>query len=258
MPSPSPVPTYPDAASHYTPPVPEPLSVSFSFSRDDYLAAMRAWIDHAPEMDIAARQMRRKTLKSSWWAFPVMAVLAYMIPSRTPLDRELRTAGGVVMAAVLCGLYFMHLSSLGNYRKQVRKTSWERVEREDVSGFSGPLSATIAEDGLAFNGPNGGAAIPWQSVGDVREIGEWLFIRVPHGLPVIPASAFGSAESRAAFAASIRQHADTARVPEAERIRRYMAERDLPCPGCKYNLRGIAADACPECGRQLRYAELVS
>ena len=33
--------------------------------------------------------------------------------------------------------------------------------------------------------------------------------------------------------------------------RRYLAERDVPCPGCGYNLRGLAAGACPECNQDL-------
>ncbi len=32
----------------------------------------------------------------------------------------------------------------------------------------------------------------------------------------------------------------------------WLAERDVPCPACGYNLRGLRADRCPECGRGLR------
>lgn len=31
----------------------------------------------------------------------------------------------------------------------------------------------------------------------------------------------------------------------------YLAERDTPCPGCGYNLRGLEQDRCPECGERL-------
>ena len=34
-------------------------------------------------------------------------------------------------------------------------------------------------------------------------------------------------------------------------LRGYLAERDIPCPVCRYNLRGLASASCPECGAQL-------
>ena len=38
---------------------------------------------------------------------------------------------------------------------------------------------------------------------------------------------------------------------DSELLRLYLAPRDLPCPGCGYNLRGLAADACPECNQAI-------
>lgn len=37
-----------------------------------------------------------------------------------------------------------------------------------------------------------------------------------------------------------------------EFLRLYLSERDVACPGCGYNLRGLTGDACPECGQALR------
>lgn len=39
---------------------------------------------------------------------------------------------------------------------------------------------------------------------------------------------------------------------EAELLASYLAARDVACPGCRYNLRGCAGEACPECGRPIR------
>ncbi|MCH8343570.1 MAG: hypothetical protein IH983_06245 [Planctomycetes bacterium] len=38
---------------------------------------------------------------------------------------------------------------------------------------------------------------------------------------------------------------------EAELLKALLAERDLPCPVCGYNLRAIASSNCPECGAKL-------
>jgi hypothetical protein len=39
----------------------------------------------------------------------------------------------------------------------------------------------------------------------------------------------------------------TAPMSESELLREYLANRDAPCPGCGYNLRGLAGGVCPEC-----------
>lgn len=41
------------------------------------------------------------------------------------------------------------------------------------------------------------------------------------------------------------------RTGEKESLRLFLAERDAACPECGYNVRGLAADACPECHRRL-------
>lgn len=46
--------------------------------------------------------------------------------------------------------------------------------------------------------------------------------------------------------------ADSDGKTRAEALRRFLAVRDVPCPGCDYNLRGLEGDRCPECGLGLR------
>lgn len=35
---------------------------------------------------------------------------------------------------------------------------------------------------------------------------------------------------------------------EEELLRAWLRDRDVPCPGCGYNLRGLTRNVCPECG----------
>ena len=43
-------------------------------------------------------------------------------------------------------------------------------------------------------------------------------------------------------------------VPASEHLllQQYLAERDVPCPACGYNIRQLQGNTCPECGRELR------
>lgn len=34
-------------------------------------------------------------------------------------------------------------------------------------------------------------------------------------------------------------------------LRAFLADRDVPCPGCGYNLRGLTTERCPECAERL-------
>ncbi|MEM9373862.1 MAG: hypothetical protein AAGA55_09475 [Planctomycetota bacterium] len=48
-------------------------------------------------------------------------------------------------------------------------------------------------------------------------------------------------------------------MDERDRLIGYLNGRDVPCPGCGYNLRGLRDTACPECDeplsiRSIRYA----
>jgi hypothetical protein len=38
-----------------------------------------------------------------------------------------------------------------------------------------------------------------------------------------------------------------------EALLRFLANRDVPCPVCGYNLRSAASDRCPECGGQFEF-----
>ena len=46
-------------------------------------------------------------------------------------------------------------------------------------------------------------------------------------------------------------------IADAEILRAFVHDRDVPCPRCAYNLRGNASTLCPECGTQLTVAPTI-
>ncbi len=44
---------------------------------------------------------------------------------------------------------------------------------------------------------------------------------------------------------------DDAASPAPPELVQFLAERDTPCPGCGYNLRGLRSSRCPECEQPL-------
>jgi hypothetical protein len=40
-------------------------------------------------------------------------------------------------------------------------------------------------------------------------------------------------------------------APQSERMRQFLRDHDVPCPGCGYNLRGLTGLGCPECDQEL-------
>lgn len=39
--------------------------------------------------------------------------------------------------------------------------------------------------------------------------------------------------------------------PSLDVLAKYLADRDEPCPSCRYSLRGLQGAVCPECGQEL-------
>ncbi len=44
---------------------------------------------------------------------------------------------------------------------------------------------------------------------------------------------------------------------DTELVTRFLGGRDLPCPRCGFNLRGVRDAVCPECGRRLGLSMLL-
>src|SRR5262245_32084681 len=63
--------------------------------------------------------------------------------------------------------------------------------------------------------------------------------------------AANNAESRANIESGWMSMAPATDAQTGELLNRYLADRDVLCPGCGYNLRDLTRDHCPECDQGL-------
>jgi hypothetical protein len=116
----------------------------------------------------------------------------------------------------------------------------------------GPHRMTVGPAGLTLCGPHHDVTQRWSGIAGIRETSAMIYVqRRDRHCYMVPRRALGSPEAAAGFVARIRGWLDAAGHGDACRIREHLAMNDAPCRGCGYNLRGVTAGACPECGREL-------
>jgi hypothetical protein len=236
--------------------VPDRFTISFDLSRESYLQAVRLLLDDAPEVTAAARRLRKKGLLTQWPTVPLICLLMFYMTRGEFAEPRLHILAAGLLGGAVGGLYMWYVASLPNYVKRVRTATIRAAAQTDASGFTGPTAITATDDQFTIRTRAGEAVLPWSSVGRVRTVPGYSLVQLAMGRAIIPDNAFKHSEKREEFLAEVRARVDLARLPSAERARRYLQGRDRPCPKCRYNHRDAAGEACPECGHRLSYEEL--
>jgi|GEM_PF-2175357 len=237
----------------------DPIDISFELTRDDWLSATRLMFDlNLPAYIAIARAARRRRLRSMLFYGPLIITVASLyIGSRTS-TRGMYVEGAIA-GSILVGLMLMYFGSTRQDLAGFRRAAEHRAQHTEYGDFIGPQSLRADAAGITQRTRHREMRQNWTVFESVTEVGPYLLL---HGslatTVVIPRRAFPTPQAADDAAAALRRWLDAGRAPPAARIAAYLADRDLPCPTCTYNLRGISSDRCPECGAHLTIEALQS
>jgi hypothetical protein len=236
--------------------VTERFELTFNITREDWIAANEALSLISPHWNTVAKQQRRIELRNLLWTSPLIVLGGAFLIGRGNSTRGMYVEG-MLAGLLLCGLIAFGVSQM-DYVSKLKKQSLERIRRADLSDHVGAVSVRGDESGVVIVAPKRELRLSWAMV-VAHDIGEYVLLS--HGGAdgtFIPKAAFGSPAEAAEFVPLAMGWWRAAQMPPAERLARYLIDRDVACVGCGYNLRGVRDVRCPECGRALAMEELMS
>lgn len=139
--------------------------------------------------------------------------------------------------------------------KQAKVSIRDSLKAGATHADTGPLSLRITTDGLIYAGRWGSAEYLWRGAINRIERNESLFLIVTLGRSsfIIPQRAFKTPyEAESFFNLVSDLIAKNGGGNDLDLIE-HLQHHDLPCPKCRYNLRGAQTSSCPECGRRLSF-----
>ncbi|MEX2218812.1 MAG: YcxB family protein [Phycisphaerales bacterium] len=228
-----------------------PVSLAFDLTEGDLLALYRAAGDTDPLFRHQMDGLRRRYRNSLAFAILLSAAFVLGLATNTlGMASVDRPALAVVMAAALAGAWL----TFDQHRRALRLIlSGEQARLYVLSDaaryFLGPHRVTIGPGGASLSTRHHDITQRWSGIAEVRETADGVYIiRRDRHCFIIPKRLFASPAEADSVARRARRWLDAAGEGDAARMRALLAWNDVPCPACRYNLRGLTEPRCPECG----------
>jgi len=237
----------------YPPAMPEMIEVSFELTRDDWIGVNEACVRESPAWEAAAAAHRKSSRRTTLFMLPVITAGAAVFLGRS---QGMYIEGALLGAAF--GLFLLDALPRVNVIDKQKRDALTQVRSADLSEYVGATTVKADSAGVWIRTPTREMKLAW-AVASVSKAGDYFIVNYANGGgAIVPRRAFASEADRDDFFKQATEWWSAAQLPGPDRIARYVADRDVACLKCAYNLRGVRTDSCPECGTPLLIDELVS
>ena len=229
--------------------MPDRYELRFDVTRDDIIAAAEA-IARSPAFWSATDIQHRRALRRQvLWMAPLIIPGAALFIGRGSSTRGMYLEGAFA-GLLLAALMYFGLPRL-DQTARLKKAHLAAIRKADWSNHVGPTTVIVDDQGVHIRAPARELRLTWPAL-SLHDLDQYILIA--HGAgdgTFIPKRCFASPGETTDFIDHAWPWWHSGQLPAPERLARYLADRDTPCPGCKYNLRDNRTGICPECGREL-------
>lgn len=183
----------------------------------------------------------------------VGAAFGWMVASRSEVGWGFGVIAGLAIGLPVA-IYFGKQGGGGVWRslRQTLRNVPPKVGEEQK------VSVVLTGAGVEVRGEGVATTYEWRTFAEVVRLPEHVALRWGGAINgvCVPRKAFAGVADEAAWAARAAREVASASGDEATRVGRVLESASIRCGMCGYDLRGIRAPRCPECGGTFTEARL--